>query len=486
MPVQFAEWRPDIALLDVQFASEAHNVFAGSNSYLPFPRLAPFSAAPLADAHGLFIARRIDGSWKVFAGTSTKLYTWDTDAWTDVSRTAGGDYNVAPDDLWMWEQSGQHLVAVNENDDPQVIDIDAGTNFAALAGSPPRATNVKQIGDFLVLSGLAANKRIIQWSGINDITQWTIGVGLSDMQEFPDSPVQSVQGSEIGYVVQDRSIRTMQFLPGDLTFIFNFSRVLSDRGCCSKYGATSVGNVLYFLGESGFFSVSGQQVQTIGAEKVDDWFLTHSDIGRRNVVHAIAGINKPRIAWAYHSFSGSQMYDHVIIFHWDTGKWTHATQLAKVWALQASPSIHLDIDSAEPDDPELDSAASPLDSFLYAGGRPLVGAINADGYLSALTGPALQATLETAEVHLVPGMRAFVNDAYPLADGLAESVMAGIRERLADPVVWGVPAPLEITGKAALFSSARLHRFRVRIPAGELWTHAQGVMVEAQQDGSLA
>ena len=29
--------------------------------------------------------------------------------------------------------------------------------------------------------------------------------------------------------------------------------------------------------------------------------------------------------------------------------------------------------------------------------------------------------METAEVHLVPGMRAFVNDAYPLADGLAEA-----------------------------------------------------------------
>ena len=36
------------------------------------------------------------------------------------------------------------------------------------------------------------------------------------MQEFPDGgPVQGVAGGEIGYVVQDRAIRTMQFLPGD-------------------------------------------------------------------------------------------------------------------------------------------------------------------------------------------------------------------------------------------------------------------------------
>ena len=49
-PIEFGEWRPDIALLDTKFASEVENVFAGANSYLPFPSLAAFSAARLADS----------------------------------------------------------------------------------------------------------------------------------------------------------------------------------------------------------------------------------------------------------------------------------------------------------------------------------------------------------------------------------------------------------------------------------------------------
>ena len=53
-----------------------------------------------------------------------------------------------------FEQSGNKLVAVNINDDPQWIDIDAGSHFAALAGSPPRAGHVRQMGDFLFLSRL--------------------------------------------------------------------------------------------------------------------------------------------------------------------------------------------------------------------------------------------------------------------------------------------------------------------------------------------
>ena len=76
VPVQFGEWRPDVALLDTQFASEVENVFAGVNSYLPFPSLLPFGVTPLADACGLYAARTSNGGWKIYGGTPTKLCTW--------------------------------------------------------------------------------------------------------------------------------------------------------------------------------------------------------------------------------------------------------------------------------------------------------------------------------------------------------------------------------------------------------------------------
>ena len=275
-PIEFSEWRPDIALLDTKFAADVENVFAGVNSYLPFPSLVPFSTATLpAPARGFYSARTINGEWKTFAGTETKLYQWTMTAWVDVSRTVGGAYSVPIGEMWAFEQSGTKLVAVNVNDNPQVIDIDSGTNFANLAGSPPKAGHVKQIGDFLFLSRLTTaglyNNRVIIWSAINDITGWTVGTNLCDMQEMPDGgPVQGIAGSEIGYIVQDRTIRSLQFLPGDVTFIFNISRIINDRGSISKYGFTSIGNVLYFLAEDGFYSISGQQVTPIGADKVNE------------------------------------------------------------------------------------------------------------------------------------------------------------------------------------------------------------------------
>jgi hypothetical protein len=493
-PMPFAEWRPDVALLDTQFAADVENVFAGTNSYLPFPSLLPFSLATLPGACGLFSARGTDGEWKIFGGTPTGLYQFTMFAgWTDVSRVVGGDYNVTPGDLWMFEVSGPHLIAVNANDDPQVFDLDApaGSKFTALGGSPPRATNVKQMGDFLVLSGLPATPRQIIWSGINDITHWTIGLNLCDMQEFPDGgPVQGVAGAEIGYVVQDRAIRTMQFLPGDTTFIFNFSRVLHDRGSISKYGFNAIGNVLYFVSEDGFYTITGQQVTPIGADKVNEWWLANTDLGRRNVIHCITGINKPRVVWVMHNSTASPMYDRQMIFDWSNGRWTKTAVSALVWGMLATVTIDLDTDDpGDPLDPDLDSATFGLDSFAYIGGRPFIGAIDQDGRLGTPRGPNLPATLETAEAHLVPGARAFVSDAYPLDDALNDAtgtVAAGTRERLQDAPVWNPPVTIEITGSAALFSSARLHRFRRFIPRATVWTHAQGVVIEVQQDGSVA
>ena len=524
IPVPFAEWRPDIALLDSQFAADVENVFPGANSYKPFPGLQPFTAvseavAFQADAFqnnafqvepvalgpwcGLYSARSADGTWKIYGGTRTKLYMRNLTDWVDISRTSGGDYDVAEGDLWMFEQFGGHLIAVNANDDPQIIDIDGGTNFAAMNGSPPRATNVKTIGDFLILSGLAdgdailgtaatTTNRMIIWSSVNDInsaTSWTIGENLCDLQEFPDGgPVQSILGGEIGYVVQERAIRTMQFLPGDTNFIFNFSRVLHDRGCVSKYGATAIGNVLYFVSEDGFYVIAGQQVTPIGHDKVNDWWLANSDVNRRNVVHAIATINKPIVVWAYHAFSASPMYDKVLIFDWSSARWAKATESAQVWSLLASEDLDLDTTGSEIGDVLLDSAALPLDSFAYVGGRPLIGAINEDGLLSVLTGPNLPATMETAERHLVPGMRAMVTETYPLDDATADvvgTVAAATRERLQGGLpVWLPPVEVETVGTAFVFASGRLHRFRRSIPAGSVWTHAQGLLVEAQQDGA--
>lgn len=438
-------------------------------------------------AVGLALARTSSGSFKIYAGTTTKFFSWSATGWSDVTRASGGNYNVQSGHLWRSVQFGQYLYTTNVSDTLQRIEVNTGTAYAAVTGSPPQAKNVAVIGPFLVLSGLSTNSRLIQWSALEDPTGWTVGTNLSDQQEMPDGgPVQGVAGGEgLGYVVQDRAIRTMQWLPGDTTTIFSFSKVSEDVGSVSPYGFISLNNVLYCLDYGGFYALSGNQLFPIGHEKIDTWFFDNSDPARLNQVLAFKFVKHMEIGWAFYSQASSTTYDKIIIYDIPTQRWSLATISAKIWAQLASTGIDLDTSTGEPDDALLDSSAASLDSSAYIGGLPSTGAIDENGLLSFLSGPNLEAKLETSERHLVPGMRAFINEVYPLDDASDTGTIAvGSRERLQNTLSWGAAAPLEVTGTASVLSSARLHRFRRTIPAMATWTHAQGVVVDAQQDGN--
>jgi len=516
--VPFGEWRPDLALLDNQYASIADNVFTSLNSYQPCPSLIPILAASLPEqpALGVFGARHKDGTWEIFVGTAHHIYLWSWHGWTDVTRTTGGNYNVPGGELWSWTQFGSTVIAVQFGDVPQAFDIETGTAFAALGGSPPQAHNVQVIGDFVVLGSLLADlpgtpinsgRSTILWSGINNPTQWSPGSNLCDFQFFPDGgPVQGVAGNEtVAYVVQDRVIRLMQFLPGDINNIFNFTKILHDRGAVGEFCFRTIGDVFYFINEDGFYALAGgSQLLPIGQDKVNNWFIANSDRGRRNM-YQVVPTNRPYVAWAYYETAASPIYDRLIIYNWANQKWSTGTVGAAVWGLLATHYIDLDTDVAgDPLDPQLDSTDPGLDSFAYVGGRPFVCGINVQGQLCSLDGPPLPATLETAEAHLVPGQRAFVSEVYPLIDGtsnptptLGPVVCVATRERLGDQPRWSISGqvigaaippsvdqiPLEVTGKASVLTSSLLHRFRILIPANETWSNAQGVLAEVQPDG---
>lgn len=433
---------------------------------------------------GLTIGRTASGSFVVFAGTATRLFKWNGLGWVDISRLTGGNYNVASGDRWSFQQSGTKMVAVNINDAPQVYDIDSGSNFAALGGSPPQATHVAQIGDFLVLSGLSTNRRKIQWSAINDITGWTVGTNLSDEQEFPESgPVVGVAGGEIGIVLQDTGVRLMQFLPGDTTTIFSFSRVERERGGMAKYGFIYTNGRLYFQAEDGFYSYGSGGLTAIGAHRVNEWFIANCDPARRHQSIAFSAPNEQLVLWAYYSSASAVTFDRLIVFDWFLDRWTYGLPAAQMWAGLTSTGVTLDADAGGAGDTLLDSTAPSLDSYIYVGGRPVIGAIDPNGLLSFLNGNNLAVTVETGDMHLSPGMRSFVSGAYPMVDAPGVTVAAGTKENPQDATVWDAAYAVEDTGWAPVYSSSRVHRFRAMIPADTIWTQAQGVQIEAQQDG---
>ena len=152
------------------------------------------------------MARTSTGSAVAFCGTATNLYKLSGTTWTDVSRLAGGTYNLPADNYWTFAQQDKYLYAVQAGDVPQVIDVDAGANFTSIAalgatlfpgeplGTPPTARYVASVGGFLFLLDLTAPVGSIQpttgriqfaWSGYRNPFAWKYGERSSDTGTLP-------------------------------------------------------------------------------------------------------------------------------------------------------------------------------------------------------------------------------------------------------------------------------------------------------------
>jgi hypothetical protein len=183
----FGEFRPDVSDYQANSSRNVANVLPRGDGYGPFRGLQAFTAALPAPCRGFFYARRTDGSVSIFAGTATRLYDLNNSSfgWTDVSLAGGAYPALSASAHWSFVQFGNLVIAVQANVPPQVFDLTSSTAFANLAGSPPQASYVAVVGQFLVLSGLLSTPYRIQWSGLNATTTWTPGVNQSDFRIFP-------------------------------------------------------------------------------------------------------------------------------------------------------------------------------------------------------------------------------------------------------------------------------------------------------------
>jgi hypothetical protein len=481
--IAFGEWRPDVFDLNGSSVKTCQNVVPLGNSYGPWLSLTAITAALGAACQGAFMARKNDGSFVVYAGTGAALFRYDqaSNTWTNVTRLSGGAYSVTSGAFWSFAQFGTQLVAVNANDVPQVIDVEAGSNFAALGGSPPQAACVTVIGSFLVLSRLTSFPKRIQWSALENIAVWTPGTSFSDYQDFPDGgDVVGVSGFETGFVIQKDTVRQMVFQPSS-PVIFSFQRLEGARGCFSPYSLVNVGEVTFYYSNAGFYAIAGGQSVPIGLDAVDDFFKADASANLITAMQACVDPRTTRVIWGYTSTSNTgSTFDKIIGYDWGRKKWFSAVENVQCFTQAATLGYTLEgLDAFG----TIDSLTISLDSPVWQGGVPALGAFNTSNAFGFFNGSAKEATIETMEVQLSPQGRAFVSGVIPYVDTSSAFVSVGGRERQQDATIYSTEYGVEVTGDCFANNSSRFHRAKVRIPSGTAWTKAAGVDFAFSQDG---
>ena len=481
-----SDWTPDLS--DFEGGSgEALNVIPGSRSYKPLKAFAAVSTTPLgARCQGAAYFRKTSGDALPLAGDATRLYQLSVATWTDASRTSGGAYSTSADDQWDFAQFGTLAIACNGADTPQKFTIDSSTNFAALGGTPPTGPRFIEImGDFVVFGRLAASKTKVQWSAINNAEDYVASATTqSDSQTIPDGgDITGMIGYEYGGLVfQERAIRRMDYIGSPI--IFSFKKIATDIGATIPGSVAGFGDRAFFVHRSGFFMVvGGQGIVPIGAEKVDQTFWGSSTdavdpVYTTRVSAAVDPVNKVYgILYCGLGTNHGGTPNRMMLFHWDTGRWSHAQpgSLELIWSAVAQSGYTLDtLDSVST---SIDTLPFSLDSTVWTGGpQPLFGGFDTSHNVGYFNGSNMAATVETNEQEIIPGKIAFLRSCRPMVDGSATpSVQIGYRGRLQDAVTYGSAVAADARGYTKFRQKGRYMRGRITIPAASTWDHILGL-----------
>lgn len=468
MKIPFGEYAPDLPVLGNPGSSAISNAIPHVLGYKKLPSLSAYSTALTAYCRGAFTGTDTDGNVCSYAGDASKLYRLVSTTMTDSSKSGG--YSCATDSFWRFSQFGNSLIASNFDNTPQTLTL-GGTMFADLSGTPPKYRHSAvggPGGSFFIVGntfdGVDGNVPYrVRWPGIGTITSWTISASTqADYQDLPseDGWVNDIAGGEVSYVFQERAITRMAYVGSPV--IFQFDKVEGARGCFIPRGAITVGALIFYPADDGFYMLSGGQSAPIGAGKVDKYFL--ADLND-DYLHRVTTASIPDdkvVIWSYPgSGSSDGTPNKLLMYNWGSQKWCPASFDHEL--IYRAQSIGVTLDGLDALYSQLDSIPFSLDSRVWMGGKLQLAAFDTSHKQAFFTGSALAATFETGEKNLIDGKRCEVMEVLPLVDGGTHTVQMGTRETQATTVSYSSASTENSSGICPVRSNSRYHRVRVNV-----------------------
>jgi hypothetical protein len=177
-------------------------------------------------------------------------------------------------DYITFTQFGNYIVVSNGVDAPQFYLMGTSNSFTDLStistsGTVPTFKCSGVVRDFFVTGNHVGFSNRIQWSGINDLTTWEAGTKQSDLQDLPGSggQITHITSGEISYIFRQNSIIRMDYVGG--ATVFRLSMISPNRGAVLGRTVCQDNRRVFFYADDGFYELNGDQVVSIGAEKVN-------------------------------------------------------------------------------------------------------------------------------------------------------------------------------------------------------------------------
>jgi len=417
----------------------------------------------------------INGTFTVASVPSTTTFTYaqvgaDIASVADSGRVYRDTYNASQ---WRFTQFGPNVLAVDNNSKVQYWEVNQSVSFEDASADAPVAKYITTVRDFVVTAHVGGVANKVQWSDINDFTNWTSGsASQADFQLLPDgNTIQGITGGEIGLVFLEKAIIRMSYSGSPL--FFQLDTISRGLGCIegnsiAQYGATS-----FFLSDDGFYSTDGNVVTPIGVEKIDRYFFDNLDYNSLSTISSsIDPVNK-LVVWNYPKATGGR---ELIMYNWQIQRWSRAETDVTTMAYAATATTTLE---ALDNFGTIDTLPASLDSSIWAGGIATLKGTRGQ-YIVAFNGSSATANIVTPDLEI--GFNSTITLARTQIDNGSSTIQVASRKMLDDTITYSSSVTTDDENRASLRSSGRYHRLSIT-PTGN-WTSAIGVDVDITPRGT--
>lgn len=474
--IEFGEWLPDQPDFENPGCITVLNAFPVATSYKQLSDFSVYSGALTERPLGSYPAKDTGGNTAMFAGSASKLYKLATDTtWSDVSIVTG--YTAAN---WEFTQFGNDVYAVDINENIQYYTMGTSTLFADLVAI--KAVTIASSEKFVMVGNTydATDGNVphrVRWCAIGDPTDWTVAAATqADYQDLNSNhgEVKKVVKAGDFYAFQEKAITRLAYVGSPE--VFSVDTFETSRGAKYTGSVASIGDMVFYLAEDGFYMMRHSQSVPIGADKVNKTFFTdlHGTFGSR-IKASIDPINN-LVIWAYPSVASNGELDKQIIFNWKNNRWSQANY--SLSHIGQSVSLGYTLEDLDTVSASIDAMTESLDSRVWQGGEVSLMGFNSAWKMGYFTGDAKAVTIETKEVGGVNKARMRI--VRPLTDATV-TVQIGTRDSQSGTRSWSSAYSLESSGVAKVRENARY--FVTRLTTSGSYSHIQGVDAEFSPGG---
>jgi hypothetical protein len=247
-------------------------------------------------------------------GLPINAVDWTLDNW-------GADLVACPlaSPIYLWNPNSGTPIA-------QVIPNAPSVNNGMFVAMPQR----QMIAWGSTFTGIV-DPMLVRWSDVDDFDQWiALITNQAGSYRIPKGSriVQGIQGPQQGLLWTDLGLWAMQY--AGPPYVYQFNEIGTGCGLIGRKAAGSVGGVVYWMGQSMFYKLSGNGVEPI---RCPVWDVVFQDLDTNNIdnIRFAANSRFGEVAWYFPTTSNGGENSHYVKYNYNLDQWDFGTLSRTAW-----------------------------------------------------------------------------------------------------------------------------------------------------------